>query len=294
MLVTAFEDPEVRYHQAGEVDQDATSHQRRAKKGTMTQNPATQYATDANLAKRQRLWTESRRDPHFDLFPWVLDLAGVHDGDARTVLDIGCGNGVYERLLRDRGHVGVRVAADLSEGMLALVTDAARVNADVQSLPMADQAFDVVLAPHMLYHVPDRVSAAREMRRVMRADGIGVVVTNGERNFAEFKHLMEQAVGTDWTMWRPVDQYFSLESGTEQLRTAFDTVTRVDCPASDVVVTDLDAFTDYVDSIGDHYEAEVGVPWAGVVRRARSLAAEAMELTGEFRLTTSVGAFVCR
>ena len=272
----------MRYHQAGEVDQDATSHQRRAKKGTMTQNPATQYATDANLAKRQRLWTESRRDPHFDLFPWVLDLAGVHDGDARTVLDIGCGNGVYERLLRDRGHVGVRVAADLSEGMLSLVAD------------VPDQAFDVVLAPPMLYHVPDRVSAAREMRRVMRADGIGVVVTNGERNFAEFKHLMEQAVGTDWTMWRPVDQYFSLESGTEQLRTAFDTVTRVDCPASDVVVTDLDAFTDYVDSIGDHYEAEVGVPWAGVVRRARSLAAEAMQLTGEFRLTTSVGAFVCR
>ncbi len=114
----------------------------------MTQNPPTQYATDANLAKRQRLWTESRRDPDFDLYPWVLDLAGVHDGDTRTVLDVGCGNGVYERLLRTRGHVGPRVAVDLSGGMLSLVTDAARVNADVQSLPFADDAFDVVLAAH--------------------------------------------------------------------------------------------------------------------------------------------------
>ena len=59
-------------------------------------------------------------------------------------------------------------------------------------------------------------------------------------------------------------------------------------------VTDLDAFTDYVGSIGDHYEAEVGVPWADVVRRARALADVAMEPSGEIRLTTSVGAFVCR
>ena len=259
----------------------------------MMQNPATQYATDANLAKRQRLWTESRRDPEFDLFPWVLDLAGIRQGDTRRVLDVGCGNGVYERLLRASGHFGARVSVDLSAGMLALVTDAACVHADVESLPLADQAFDVVLAPHMLYHVPDRVAAVREMRRVLRSGGACVAVTNGEHNFAEFKHLMERAVGTGWKMWRPVDQYFSLESGTEQLRTAFESVTRVDCPASDVVVADLDAFTDYVDSIADHYEAEVGVPWADVVQRARTLAAEAMEASGELRLTASVGAFVC-
>ena len=95
-------------------------------------------------------------------------------------------------------------------------------------------------------------------------------------------------------MRRPVDEYFSLESGAAQLQVAFDSVTRVDCPASAVVVTDLAAFTDYVDSIGDHYETEGGVPWPDVVRRARALADEAMGPIGEFRLTTSVGAFVCR
>ena len=100
----------------------------------MNQNPDTQYATDANLAKRQRLWSESRRDPEFDLYLWVLDLAGVHDGDTRAV--------------------------------------------------------------------PDRVVAARRIRRVLRAGGTGVVVTNGQHNFAEFKRLMEHAVGTVWTMRR--------------------------------------------------------------------------------------------
>ena len=178
--------------------------------------------------------------------------------------------------------------------MLALVSDAARVNADVERLAMTDDAFDVVLAPHMLYHVPDGIAAAGEMRRVLRSGGTAVAVTNGESNFAEFKALMERAVGTGWKMRRPVDEYFSLEGGDAQLRSAFDLVTRVDCPASDVVVTDLDAFTDYVDSIGDHYETEVGVPWPDVVRRARALADEAMGPIGEFRLTTSVGAFVCR
>ncbi len=129
---------------------------------------------------------------------------------------------------------------------------------------------------------------------MLRPEGVGVVVTNGERNFGAFKALMERAVGTGWAMRRPVDDYFSLESGTAQLRVAFDSVIRVDCPASEVVVTDLDALTDYVDSIGDHYEAEAGVPWGEVVGRARALAVASMESAGEFRLTTSVGGFVCR
>jgi ubiquinone/menaquinone biosynthesis C-methylase UbiE len=32
------------------------------------------------------------------------------------------------------------------------------VNADATRLPFGDAAFDVVLAPHMLYHVPDRTA----------------------------------------------------------------------------------------------------------------------------------------
>ena len=50
----------------------------------------------------------------------------------------------------------------------------------------------------------------------------------------------------------------------------------------------------YFGSLKSHYEPEVGRPWEEIVDRATELAAEAMDDRGELRLTTSVGAFVCR
>src|SRR6202042_158748 len=103
----------------------------------MAINPTTQYATDRNLASRQRLWSTSRRVPEVDLFSWVLDLAGATQQSTLSILDVGCGNGAYERALVKRGHGGLRVALDLSAGMLPLVNDAAPVQADVQTLPFS-------------------------------------------------------------------------------------------------------------------------------------------------------------
>jgi SAM-dependent methyltransferase len=76
--------------------------------------PPSQYATDGDLAARQRPWWSGRREPRFDLFSWVLDLAGVIPGSKQRVLDAGCGNGAYEVAMHERGHRGLRVALDLS------------------------------------------------------------------------------------------------------------------------------------------------------------------------------------
>ena len=142
----------------------------------MTLNPPTQYMTDANLRARQRLW--EHQQPPFDLVSWVLEVAGLRPGSTARVLDVGCGNGSYLMQLRTR-RIDV-VGCDLSIGMLvataaAAAHDAKLVNADVARLPFMESAFDVVLAPHMLYHVSDRqvgsfgdaasASATRKMRR---------------------------------------------------------------------------------------------------------------------------------
>jgi SAM-dependent methyltransferase len=244
----------------------------------MAMNPPSQYATDRNLASRQRLWSTSRREPPFDLFSWVLDLAGITPGQTQSILDVGCGNGAYERALGRRGHRGQRVAMDLSAGMLPLVTDAAVVLADVQALPFSGACFDPVLAPHMLYHVPDIDMAAREIRRVLHPDGLFVAVTNSVSNLQELRALVEAAVGTGWRMLRPADQRFSLENGGELLSAAFDSVARVD----------------YVASVADHYEAQVAVPWTLVVSRVHELASADLAAHGALKFSTGAGAFVCR
>jgi SAM-dependent methyltransferase len=257
-------------------------------------NPPSQYATDRNLASRQRLWATSRRVPDFDLFSWVLDLAGVTRGATQSILDVGCGNGGYERALAGREHRGLRVAADLSAGMLPLVESAEVVLADAQSLPFSRGCFDVVLAPHMLYHVPDIGVAAGEVRRVLKGEGLFVAVTNSVANFQELRVLVEAAVGTDWRMCRPSEQRFSMETGADSLSLAFESVVRVDCPASHLVVTDVDVLAAYVASVGDHYEAQVDVAWSDVVSGVREMASAAIARDDELRLSTGVGAFVCR
>jgi SAM-dependent methyltransferase len=257
-------------------------------------NPPTQYATDANLAARQRLWATSRHVPAFDLFSWVLDLAGLVPAGTASVHDLGCGNGSYEVALGRRAHRGPLVAVDLSMGMLAGVTGASLVQADAQRLPFAPESFSVVLAPHMLYHVSDIPAAVREARRVLRPGGVLVAVTNGISNTRELRSLVERAVGTGWEMVRPADQRFSLENGAAPLSTSFASVTRVDWPPYDLVVTDVDAIADYVASVADHYEAQVALPWSEVVTRVGEIARCEMSAEGELVFSTNGGAFVCR
>ena len=43
---------------------------------------------------------------------------------------------------------------------------------DAQAIPYGTQRFDIVIANHMLYHVPDRAQAIAEMRRVLKPEAI--------------------------------------------------------------------------------------------------------------------------
>jgi SAM-dependent methyltransferase len=249
-----------------------------------------QYADDRNLRARQRLWETSRREPPFSLYPWVLDQADLHGGE--RVLEVGCGNGAYMALV---DAVGV----DRSLGMLAAARERSSgplVAGDAEQLPFADAAFDVVLAPHMLYHVADRVAAAGELRRVLAPGGTCVAVTNGERNHHELVRLVEDAVGQGWQWRRPSDVAFSLENGAAQLRTAFAEVERRDCPGGTVSITDAETLAAYLASVGDFYEAEVSgwTTWAVVVDDCRRAASAVIARDGALRVTSAIGAFVCR
>ena len=255
----------------------------------MPANPPTQYATEDNLLARQRLWGQSPRDRDFDFHGWVIALAEI-TGDDR-VLDVGCGNGAYQRRLSG-------VGMDLSTGMLSAArthTSNPLVCGDAQRIPFADAAFDVVLAPHMLYHVPDRTAAAHEMRRVLRYGGVCVVATNGRGNHAQMTALVADVVGHGWTWRRPSDFDFSMENGADQLRAGFEYVETIYADGSTFHVKDADLFAAYLASIADHYEDEVSewMTWDQVVAECRLRVAEIIERDGHFPISTSIGAFVC-
>jgi SAM-dependent methyltransferase len=245
-----------------------------------------QYTTDANLAKRQRLWQVSPRSVDFDLFGWVVGMV-----EGTDVLDVGCGNGAY--LGRIRGAVGM----DLSMGMLESARPTGRplVNADVQALPFADASFDTALAPHMLYHVPDRRQAARELRRVTRPGGVCIAVTNGAHAHQSLTDILESVAGNGWRWERPSSTAFSMENGAEQLRAGFEHVEIRWAPDVVFSVTDADALADYIDSCADPYAGQITwKPWDVVVRECRARAAEIIDRDGVLPITGTLGAFVCR
>ena len=94
------------------------------------------------------------------------------------VLDVGCGTGVLTFALAKNQAVSKIVGIDLSDGFLGYArskTDDPRISfelGDAQSLPFADASFDCCLGLLVIGFVPDAISAAREMRRVIRAGGI--------------------------------------------------------------------------------------------------------------------------
>lgn len=260
----------------------------------MSLNPPTQYATDVNLRARQRLWEEQQ--PPFDIVSWVLDAAGLQAVTTARVLDVGCGNGAYLTRMRTRDIDAV--GYDLSLGMLeASAPHPKLINGDVTALPFRSAVFDVVLAPHMLYHVVDRERGVCEMRRVLGATGRCVVVTNGRDHMRSLRKLVESAVRVAtprWEMRNPSTHEFSLENGEQQLRAAFQHVTLIrPGDVAPVVLSDASIAAEYVASVADHYQQETTRSWPEIVEDVRRSVQQEIDVAGAFVVHGDVGAFIC-
>jgi ubiquinone/menaquinone biosynthesis C-methylase UbiE len=97
---------------------------------------------------------------------------------ARLVLDVGCGPGNSTAHLRasiGAGAIGLDPAAAMlkrarrRDGALRLV------RGDAAALPVRDGVLDAVTLHSVLYLLPDRAVALREIRRVLRPGGRAVV-----------------------------------------------------------------------------------------------------------------------
>jgi SAM-dependent methyltransferase len=257
----------------------------------VTLNPPGQYADDRNLAARQRFW--QHQSPYFDDVEWVLGLAALSPG--MRVLDAGCGNGLYLRGLADRQ---VRaVGCDLSMGMLRASSHPALVSADITALPLRDGSVAVALAIHMLYHVPGRESAVRELRRVVAAGGTCIAVTNGARHTRSLRDLVERAVREETPGWqmRPATHAFTAENAAGQLGAAFETVTCVRPAATPpVIIRDAAVAAGYVASLADHHQDETARPWNDVVEDVRQHVQAVIDDQGAFTTSGDLAAFICR
>lgn len=151
---------------------------------------------DARAALHRRFSTASER-----WHPWVFRFLALESG--MRVLECGCGPGWLWRENLARIPEGCHITlTDLSPGMVA-EAEAALADgehrfdfqpANIQALDFADDTFDVVVANHMLYHVPDLAQALAEVRRVLKPNGRFIAATNGKNHMKELPELVPDEI----------------------------------------------------------------------------------------------------
>jgi len=237
------------------------------------------YASDDRLEVRRRTH-ELYTVPRVDFAQWVLDCIPWR-GDER-VLDLGAGSGSYFGPVRARIPAGQLVAGDLSPGMIrsqqanAAAHGVRPVNLDAQALPFPAGSFDVVLANHMLYHVPDTDAALSEIRRVLRPEGLLLAATNSVHTMPELGTLSRRALllltdfSGDVEALASDASNFCLENGLQFLGRHFYAVARYDLPST-LVFLEPEPVLAYLESMRDLQEPLLppGIAWEdymGVMR----------------------------
>ena len=256
-----------------------------------------QYKDSSNLDARaalHRQFTVSEQE----WMPWVFDQIALQPNE--KVLECGGGPGWIWRDNLDRLPSGCHITfTDLSPGMVAEAQAALSPVADrfifqtvnIMELPFEDNSFDVVVANHMLYHVPDRPQALAEIKRVLKSDGRFLAATNGNNHLAELhtlgKDLIPLAGATPEEL--PLGQGFRLEDGRSQLEPYFTNIEKR-IYHSHLAVAEVEPLINYILSSS---EARARV----TAERRQQVAAHVGQIIaekGHFHISKDTGIFVAR
>lgn len=255
------------------------------------------YADDRHIRSRLGVFAYAATtvDPAWrtSLAPW--------DG-TQLVADIGCGAGFDLRQLVPTGRCRHAIGIDISAGMLASLADLQAtgrltlVQADAQHLPLADDAVEVALAMHMLYHVPDITAAIAELRRITKPAGTVLVSTNSTRSMSEILDLLDNVLGDH--LGHPVralpELRFSTETGAQALHAAFADVDLHE-QVIPLAIPTAEPLLAYLASVRDPIQRTVCEPFdfAVVFDDLATRIEQVISRDGSFRAVSHTGVFTC-
>ena len=253
-----------------------------------------QYATGANLGARIDFHRRFSTAP-VRWNEWLIQRMTIAP-EARIV-ELGCGTGLFWRSQLERVSPEWRlVLTDFSAGMLgearritsALPCRVSFVAADAQAIPLEDAAVDVVVAKHMLYHVPDRDRAFSEIGRVLATHGVFYATTTRGTYLQRIDEVVARSVPGAPSICAVVGSQFGEANGAEQLQRWFSHVD-VEIFEDELRVTDPSAVVDYIRSTGTWS----GIDSAAFEAIATDVARE-IEHDGAFIADGGAVLFTCR
>ncbi len=171
-------------------------------------------------------------DPNRELLLDEVMLKLCGDVQGLDVLDVGCGEGRFCRMLGKRGAkvVGIDPTAELIAEARRLQPDATFHEAKAEHLPVAAASMDLLVSYLSLLDIPDYGEAIAEMKRVLKPGGRVIVANqngfatasskywardehNNKLHWTMDNYLQERPVKAEWagisvTNWhRPMSAY---------------------------------------------------------------------------------------
>jgi ubiquinone/menaquinone biosynthesis C-methylase UbiE len=234
------------------------------------------------------------------LHRWIFDyLLERADG---SILELGSGPGHLWRRNLDRIPASFTpILSDVSHGM---ITSARRelsnipVNFqyavfDAQSLPLPSNSFNIVIANHMIYHIPDIPEAIEEMHRIISHDGCLLAATNGDDHLREIHDLVHSIEPSIIFGSRDLKEIhtipFSMNNGSELLSAAFERVLKFKFD-DELIITEVDPLLQYIISFpGNAREVFAS---EDKLSELKTTIEKSIRKDGAFYVTKSVGLFI--
>lgn len=217
-----------------------------------------QYERADNLERRIRLH-EGYSTASQDWAEWVYERLGLYPG--ASVLEIGCGNGMLWQKNIMSLPTGLQLTlTDQSEGMLGQareklapyesLMEERKISIeyrimDANSLQLAPEAYDRIIANHMLYHVENREGCLGEIAKALKPSGLFTCTTVGERHMDELHQIVSAFDRRIEQPYMKLTTGFRLENGMQQLKKYFQTV-QCETQENGLLVDNADVIYDYV------------------------------------------------
>lgn len=210
-----------------------------------------QYKNSNNLNARINLHSFNTNKIDWNI--WFFGKMDIPENS--KILELGCGNGVLwqknKQAIKENWDI---LLSDFSEGML----QSAKQNInnenikyeiiDIQDIPYENESFDIIIARHMMYHVPDIDKALSEVKRVMKPNGKFYVSTNGKDHLHELKKLVKNYDKNMDLDPEKLANKFGIENGSKILKKYFSNVI-VEKFNGQIVVDKVEPVVSYVTSI---------------------------------------------
>ena len=189
----------------------------------------TQYQNATNINARIALHRDFSVNPE-GWFPWLFRQMPLKPG--MHVLELGCGNGALwlENLSQIPSEISI-LLSDSSEGMVREVQHKLSEDQrfsfqtiEMDHIPYPDQSFDLVIANHVLFYSNELDQTLKEIRRVLKPEGVLAASTYGAKHMKEITQLVQEFNPEIRLAAENLYDQFGLENGGIILKPYFDSV----------------------------------------------------------------------